>query len=358
MLELDIEVPRRSFSVALSLRVDAGERFALFGPSGAGKTTVLEAVAGLVAPLRGSITLGGRVLWARTGTPSERAPMTSTGAGAAASTGAGATAGTGPRIRSREVPSWDRAVALLRQEPALFPHLSVQENLTYSRRSSGLGELSRLVSLLDLDGLLGARPSTLSGGQAQRVALARALASDCRALLLDEPYTGLDATLRRQATAVVRDEIERRGLPAVLVTHELAEAQAFADTLGVIDEGRLLQVGSPHEVVLRPASRRIAELVGYRGFVDVGGLAAGVHPERVRLGAQPEKGPVLSGRVLRVRPAGAGFEADLRVRSVDITCRLEPQEEAPGSNIEITLVDPPLFAPDGKAAASHHVATA
>jgi multiple sugar transport system ATP-binding protein len=315
VLELDIEIPRRHFQVAVAFTVAPGERFALFGPSGAGKTTVLEAVAGLIRPRHGTISLAGRVLWA-------------------------GAVGCRPR---HQVPFWERAVALLRQRPGLFPHLTVRENLTYSRRLADPGDLARLVDLLDLDGLLDARPGRLSGGQAHRVALARALASDCRALLLDEPYTGLDATLRRQVTTLVREEVSRREIPAVLVAHELTEAQAFADTLGVIDEGRLLQVGTPHEVVLHPASRRVAELVGYQGFVALNGAIVAVHPERVRLGAHPDLGPVLTGYLERARPAGTGFEADLRIADTEVTCRLPSDVGPPGTTLEITVVEPPLF---------------
>lgn len=319
MLALDIEVPRREFSVAVAFSVAAGERFALFGPSGAGKSTVVEAIAGLVQPAKGSITLAGRVLWSVDGARRPRRP----------------------------VPVWERAVALLRQEPALFPHLNVRENLCYARRSPHPATVARLVGMLNLEGVLDARPSTLSGGQAHRVALARALATDYEAVLLDEPYTGLDAALRRQVTTLVRDEVASRGVPAVLVSHELEEAQAFADRLGVIDHGRLLQVDSPRQVVLRPATRRAAELVGYSGFVPRGGAVVGVHPQRVRLGAYPHAGPVLTARVGEARPAGAGLEADLQVGHTQLTCKLDGEVDPPGTTVEITVVDPPFFASDG-----------
>jgi ABC-type sulfate/molybdate transport systems ATPase subunit len=133
-------------------------------------------------------------------------------------------------------------------------------------------------------------PARLSGGQAHRVALGRLLLAHCEALLLDEPYTGLDASLRRVLTKLVVELVGARSVPAMLVAHELAEAQAFADRLAILDRGRLLQVGAPDEVVLRPASRRVAELVGYLGFVPAAGhegTVAGVHPERVTAGAHP-----------------------------------------------------------------------
>lgn len=315
MLVLDVEVPRRQLSVAVAFDVGPGERFALFGPSGAGKTTVLETVAGLVEPRCGSISLDDRVLWAD----------------------------SGPRV-----PYWEREVALVRQDPALFPHLSVGDNLAYAGARSDPVVLGRVVACLELGGLLGARPSSLSGGQARRVALARALATPYRAVLLDEPYTGLDAALRRTVTALVAAEASARGAPAVLVAHELVESQAFADRIGVIDGGRLLQVGAPREVVLRPATRRVAELVGYRGFVPRAGVVLGIHPERVLSGSQPAAGVVLSGRVTGCRPAGVGFDVDVAVGGEELTCRLDRVPGAAGSEVEVTVVDPPVFGADGR----------
>ena len=328
MLDADVEVDRREFTVRAALRVAPGERLALFGPSGAGKTTLLEVIAGLVPPRRGRVTLGGRVL-------------TSTDPPAAA------------------VPPWRRRVGLLRQDPGLFPHLSVRGNLLYARSAAAAAaELDELAGVLGIAGLLSAMPARLSGGQAHRVALGRLLLAHCDTLLLDEPFTGLDASLRRTLTALVSTLAAGRSVPAVLVTHELPDAQAFADHLAVLDRGRLLQAGAPDEVVLRPASRRVAELVGYLGFVpaDVpgsaagaGGLVAGIHPERVTAGAFPARGLVLAGLVTASRPAGAGWEAELRAGGAVITCRLHDRPPEAGNELTITAPDPPFFGPDGAA---------
>lgn len=318
MLEADVEVDRREFTLAVSLRVAPGERLALFGPSGAGKTTVLEAIAGLVPPRHGRVVLGGRVL----------------------------TQTVAPR---REVPPWQRRIGLLRQDPALFPHLTVRQNLEYGagpRPDRAMVE--RLAAVLGIEGLLAARPARLSGGQAHRVALGRLLLARCEALLLDEPYTGLDAGLRRPLTALVRSLAEDRDIPVVLVAHELAEAQAFADRLAVLDGGRLLQDGAADAVVRRPASRRVAELVGYLAFVPCpaagDSAVAGVHPERVVPGAHRARGLVLSGRVRASHPAGAGWEAGLAVGPDVVWCRLP---EAPGAEATVTVLDPPYFGADG-----------
>jgi ABC-type sugar transport system ATPase subunit len=168
------------------------------------------------------------------------------------------------------------------------------------------------------------------------------------ALLLDEPYAGLDAGLRRSLTEFV----DVREVPAVLVAHELAEAQAFADRLAIIDRGCLLQIGAPGEVVLRPASRRVAELVGYLGFVPAPGrpdAIAGVHPERVAVGADPGRGVVLTGMVTGCRPSGAGWEADLAIGATTVTCRLPERLAEVGGQLIVTAIDPPWFGPDGTA---------
>jgi ABC-type Fe3+/spermidine/putrescine transport system ATPase subunit len=169
---------------------------------------------------------------------------------------------------------------------------------------------------------------------------------------------------------LVKDLSSERKVPSVLVTHQLSDAQAFADRLLVMDQGAVLQVGAPDEVVLRPASRRIAELVGYLGFVpatpdggghgSAGGLAgggaagsggagadvlAGVHPDRVVPGADPSRGLVVTGTVEAARPSGAGWEADLRAGDAPFTCRLPDRPDS--AQVSVTLLDPPLFAPDG-----------
>lgn len=327
MLDADVEVDRREFTVRAAVRVAPGERLALFGPSGAGKTTVLEAIAGLVRPGRGRVELGGRVL-------------TSTGP---------------PRVF---VPPWRRRVGLLRQDPGLFPHLSVRDNLVYApRRDRPDTELGQVAEALGISSLLAAMPARLSGGQAHRVALGRLLLAHCDALLLDEPYAGLDSRLRRSLTDLVAGLVTERSVPALLVAHELTEAQAFADRMALLDRGQLLQVGAPDEVVQRPGSRRAAELVGYLAFVPAPGAAGspggqavvGVHPERVVAGAHPGRGVVLAGTVTARRPAGAGWEADLAVGAATVTCRLPERPAEPGGELVVTAVEPPWFSPDGAA---------
>jgi hypothetical protein len=181
------------------------------------------------------------------------------------------------------------------------------------------------------------------------VALGRLLLARCDALLLDEPFASLDAALRRSLTALVKDLSSQRSVPSVLVTHQLSDAQAFADRLLVMDAGAILQAGTPDAVVLRPASRRVAELVGYLGFVPAGagapGLVVGVHPDRVLPGAEPGRGLVVSGTVTEARPSGAGWEADLLVGDAPFTGRLPSRPDR--AQLSVTLLDPPYFGPDG-----------
>jgi molybdate transport system ATP-binding protein len=322
VLNVDVAADRRDFTVRARFDVADGERIALFGPSGAGKTTVLEAIAGLVEPQSGRVELGGRTL----------------------------TRTDPPRVA---VPPWQRRVGLLRQDPGLFPHLTVRANLTYARsaRSADAAELTALAESLGLEGLLGAMPARLSGGQRHRVALGRLLLARCDALLLDEPFASLDAALRRSLTALVKVLSLERTVPTLLVTHQLSDAQAFADRLLVMDAGEILQAGGPDEVVLRPASRRVAELVGYLGFVPVPGAGpgtvAGVHPDRVVAGSEPGRGLVVTGTVTAARPSGAGWEADIVVGDAPFTCRLPSRLD--GAQVSVTLLDPPCFGPDGLA---------
>jgi hypothetical protein len=189
------------------------------------------------------------------------------------------------------------------------------------------------------------------------VALGRMLLARCDTLLLDEPYTGLDASLRRTLTALVGSLVAERSVPAILVAHELADAQAFADRLAVIDRGEILQVGEPNEVVLRPASRRVAELIGYLGFVPSGDRLAGIHPERVMAGAFAGRGLVLAGEVTACRPAGAGWEADLRVGAEMITCRLPDKPPVSDGKFTVTVLDPPYFDSNGDAVPAEGHAT-
>lgn len=224
-LHVSVSHPLRSFSLELGLEVGA-ETVALVGPSGAGKTSVLRAVAGLLRPERGRVALGDAIWF-----DSER------------------------RVH---VPPERRSVGLVFQEYALFPHMTVAQNVAYG----GNGRVDELLDSLGIAPLRDARPDELSGGERQRVALARALAREPSVLLLDEPLTALDAHTRGRVRAELGELLAAVRLPSLLVTHDFQDAAALADRVGVLVEGRIVQVGSPAELVAAPTSAFVADFTG------------------------------------------------------------------------------------------------
>jgi molybdate transport system ATP-binding protein len=224
-LSLDLACPLRSFELALALEVER-ETLALVGPSGAGKTTVLRAIAGLVRPREGRVVLGGETLF-----DSER---------------------------GIDRPPEERRVGLVFQEYALFPHLSVERNVAFG----GRGRAAELLGRFGIAHLARARPQELSGGERQRVALARALARDPAVLLLDEPMSALDAHTRGAVRAELQELLRELALPTILVTHDFEDAAALADRVGVVADGRLLQLGTPDELVAAPTDAFVAGFTG------------------------------------------------------------------------------------------------
>ena len=228
----------------LSLDVTPGEVVALLGPSGSGKSTLLRAVAGLEPLSAGSISWDGADL---AGVPVHR-----------------------------------RGFGLMFQDGQLFPHRDVGGNVAFGLEMGGVDRLRRraavreLLELVGLEGFEHREVSTLSGGERQRVALARSLAPRPRLLLLDEPLSALDRALRERLAGEVRAALVATGTTAVFVTHDHDEAFAVADRIAVMDGGRLLQVAEPVELWHRPASRRVAEFLGYEAFVAVDDAPAGL----------------------------------------------------------------------------------
>ena len=222
-LDLDFALPLRPFRLELALAVGR-ETVALVGPSGAGKTSILRAVAGLARPERGRIALDGRVLF-----------------DAAA------------RI---DRPPEERRVGYVFQEYALFPHMTVRQNVAYAGGKRAAETLDRL----GITALAQAYPGELSGGERQRVGLARALARDPGVLLLDEPMSALDTHTRAGVRAELRRTLDHLDLPVLLVTHDFQDAAVLADRVGVLVDGRLLQVGTPGELVAAPVRRLRGEL--------------------------------------------------------------------------------------------------
>jgi iron(III) transport system ATP-binding protein len=274
---------------ALNLEVDEGEICALLGPSGCGKTTMLRLLAGFEAPDAGCITLGGEIIaGGRTFLAPER-----------------------------------RRIGMVFQDYALFPHLTVEGNVLYAlggragRNADARRRVAEVLELVGLADLGGRQPHELSGGQQQRVALARALAGTPELVLLDEPFSGLDAGLRARVRQEVRSILLAAGVTALFVTHDQEEALSLADRVAVMRDGRVEQLGTPEEVYGRPASRWVAEFLGEAdvlpgtvrdGWVEcelarvpAEGVVAGeaevlVRPESVALST----GPGTSGRKIQI----------------------------------------------------------
>lgn len=237
MSQLEITGLRKRYGAVaaldgVDLAIAAGSRTAIVGPSGSGKSTLLRMVAGFDAPDSGRILLDGEML------------------------------ADGPAM----VAAHRRGIGVVAQDGALFPHLSIADNIGYGldRRAPGRARrIADLMAMVGLDGsMLVRRPDALSGGQQQRVALARALARQPRLMLLDEPFSALDTGLRASTRKAVADLLGQAGITTILVTHDQAEALSFADQVGVMRDGRLLQVGPPRTLYLEPRDPMIAEFMG------------------------------------------------------------------------------------------------
>jgi iron(III) transport system ATP-binding protein len=290
----------------LSLEVERGEFFGLLGPSGCGKTTTLRMIAGLEAPDSGRLEFDGRDL---TSVSPER-----------------------------------RGFGMVFQNYALFPHLNVFENVAFGLRARRRpkAELARKVTdaleLVQLPGYENRRVDELSGGQQQRVAIARAIAIEPALLLFDEPLSNLDVALREETRSELRELVKRLGLTAIYVTHDQDEAFALCDRIAVMNDGRLLQTGTPQSLYEQPANVTVARFLGRNNFIkamrvsknhDAHGefrTLEGGHTLFVPIGTE-KPGPIDKPVMLAVRPEyisiteGASFPADnvLRatVREVD-----------------------------------------
>ena len=301
-LDATVHLTLGALALDMNLTIGEGEVVALLGPNGAGKTTLLRAIAGLVPIASGRIQLDGQVL---------------------------EDAATGDYV-----PTEQRPIGVVFQDYLLFPHLSVLDNVAFGLRSRGTrpkeaaGKAAAWLDRVGLSSYARAKPNALSGGQRQRVALARALAPDPRLLLLDEPLAALDVTTRAEVRRDLKHHLASFPGLRLVVTHDPLEAAALADRLVVMENGRLVQTGSPAEVTEHPRSQYVADLVGVnllRGQADQGSVrlpggtviaAAGaesgevfavIHPRAVALHRQrPEGSPrnVWRGRITGIELMG------------------------------------------------------
>ncbi|MEW5953573.1 MAG: ABC transporter ATP-binding protein [Bacillota bacterium] len=269
----------------LSFSIIDGEFFSLLGPSGCGKTTTLRLIAGLERPDSGVVAIGQEVV-------------------------AGEKVWVAPE---------KRGVGIVFQDYALFPHMTVYQNIAFGLKGFSRKEIrQRVMHILAVVGLIGLAnryPHELSGGQCQRVALARSLAPSPKVILLDEPFSNLDADLREELRTETRRILKENGTTTILVTHDQEEAFSLSDRVGVLSQGRLEQIGTPAEVYHRPSSRFVADFVGKADFV------AGVVDE----------GVVLSGIwnfPVNYEEKMAGREVDLMIRPDDVDFVLDPDGNA------------------------------
>src|SRR5690349_5982836 len=245
----------------VSIEVGEGEFFVLLGPSGSGKSTLLRAIAGLTGIDHGRISLHGRDV---------------------------------THVRAR-----DRGVGLVFQNYALFRHMTVADNIEFAlrvrrmKRADRIARRKELLKLVALEGMDERLPGQLSGGQQQRVAVARALAHKPQVLLLDEPFGALDAKIREELRRTIREVQRELGITTVLVTHDQEEAFALADTIGVMNHGRLLEVGNPNDLYAQPATRFVATFLGAANLLlarqSVDGIRFGATPVSAD-GAEPLQG--------------------------------------------------------------------
>lgn len=318
----------------IDLEVRPGELFTLLGPSGCGKTTLLRLLAGLEAPDAGAIRFDGR--------------------------------------RVEGLPAHRRNVGMVFQNYALFPHLTVAENVAYGLKARRLpaqeiaARVAEALKLVRMEDYGARRPEQLSGGQQQRVALARAAATRPALLLMDEPLSNLDARLRVTMREEIRHLQREVGITTVYVTHDQEEALAISDRIGVMEHGRLLQVGTPVEIYQHPAHQRVAAFVGTCAFLQgrvqggalvVGGsniplprplgtgaeLVVGLRPEMLAVlpeGAAPTGAAVLRGRVKEETFLGPYVRLAVVLpdgEEVALRSSLPPGTHRPGEEITVTF---------------------
>ncbi len=308
----------------VSFDLSEGTLTTLLGPSGCGKTTTLRLIAGLELPTEGRIEIEGRDVTA--------------------------------------MPAAERRVAMVFQSYALFPHMSVRENVAYGLIVGGMAKraaLARAEEMLDTLGLagLGERyPSALSGGQQQRVAVARALVLRPRVLLFDEPLSNLDARLRRRVREDIRDLQRRLGLTVVYVTHDQAEALAVSDVVVVMREGRIAQIGSPRELYDAPADSFVADFMGEANVIEAEVTPGADGFARVVVGNHALSVPLTRQAVGRVRLAvrpeaiqlalpngAAGLPGTVR-RAVFVGAHIEYEIDTPAGQLFATApsTEPPV----------------
>lgn len=280
----------------VTLHIPQGELLALLGPSGSGKTTLLRVLGGVDLPDSGTILENG--------------------------------------VDLTTLPARERNVGLVFQHFALFPHLDVKDNVAFAlkvrkRPKEEIAQrVDELLGLVQLRGMAHRRPAELSGGQRQRVALARALAAKPRILLLDEPFSALDAKVRKELRRWLRELHDELGTTTVFVTHDQEEAFELADRVVVFNKGRIEQVGTPAEVYDAPAGRFVLDFLGGVSWIHPdGGAEIGVREHDVTLHPAGETGPERwAGTLAHLHRSGPSAQVDVKLQNGElVTVAVDPQ---------------------------------
>ena len=275
----------------VSLEIHEGEFVVIVGPSGCGKSTLLRLIAGLDPVSAGAIAIGGRIV--------------------------------------NDLPPQDRDIAMVFQNYALYPHMTVRENIAFGLELRGIPRARRharaeeVAQMLRLSPLLGRKPGALSGGQRQRVAMGRAIARDARVFLMDEPLSNLDAALRTELRTEIKELHRKLGATFIYVTHDQTEALSLADRIAVMREGEVLQFDTPDAIYDRPANQFVAGFLGLPpmsfvpaadlpGWQGPAGAVVGLRPEGLQIAATPPADPdaagrCLPGRIVLSEMTGAGL---------------------------------------------------
>jgi len=308
--EVSVEGARKTYGDVVAvddvdLEVADGEFFTLLGPSGSGKTTTLRIIAGFEQPDAGRVTLGGEDITRR--------------------------------------PPYARDVNTVFQDYALFPHMTVAENVGYGLKVKGVARRERSAQVTDvlrmvrLDGYGDRKPVQLSGGQRQRVALARSIVNRPKVLLLDEPLGALDLKLRQEMQVFLKALQQDLGMTFIYVTHDQEEALTMSDHVAVFNEGRIEQVGSPVDVYARPATEFVAGFVGTSNILERSGRRFSVRPERIELNGHGERATVADvvfvGAFTRILVDTEGGERLTIVKQNDVS-GLEP-----GARVHVSWLD-------------------
>jgi putative spermidine/putrescine transport system ATP-binding protein len=299
----------------LNLTIPHGEMLALLGPSGCGKTTTLRMIAGFIEPSSGSIALDGGEI--------------------------------------THVPAHKRNLGLVFQSYALFPHMTAAENIAFGLKMRGLRgsaveeKVRRALAMVRLETLGGRFPRELSGGQQQRVALARALVIEPRMLLLDEPLSNLDASLREEVRSEIRAVQRDLGLTTLFVTHDQEEALSVADRVGVMRNGRLEQLAPAADIYGRPSTRFVATFLGKANVIEgaVNGDRMLRHASGISIPhAGPDAADLIAVRPERIVLNGTGLDFEIEARVADVTFLGASSEvvlDTPVGRLTARVADPP-----------------